>query len=265
MNTKHADGLTYYSFPQMEPWPELTQAAFGRAGGVSEGPYSSLNVSFAVKDDAESVRVNRARMVGAVGWESHSAVGARQVHGREVVQVVREMAGGPDLPDCDALVTDEPGVLLLLKFADCVPITLWDPVRKVVGLAHAGWRGTILGIPGATVEFMVERYGSRPSDILAGIGPSIGPCCYQVGPEVVRLADQAFAGAGVVQRDSDAEMRLDLWTANSETLMRAGVPEEMISVAGICTRCHSDLFFSHRAVGGQLAGRFGVVAGIRDE
>ena len=265
MNTKHADGLTYYSFPHMESWPELSQAVFGRTGGVSEGPYSSLNVSLAVKDDAERVRVNRSRMVGAVGWETQAVVSARQVHGREVVRVVREMAGGSDLPDCDALVTDEPGVLLMLKFADCVPITLWDPVRKVVGLAHAGWRGTILGTPGATVTFMVEHFRSRPSDILAGIGPSIGSCCYQVGPEVAKLADQVFAGTGVVQRDSDTDVRFDLWRANSETLMRAGVPEESISLAGICTRCHSELFFSHRAAGGQLAGRFGVVAGIRDE
>ncbi len=243
----------------------MTQAAFGRAGGVSEGPYASLNVSFAVKDDSDRVQVNRAKMAEAVGWKSQAAVSARQVHGREVVQVTRGMAGGPDLRDCDALVTDEPGVLLLLKFADCVPVTLWDPVRKVVGLAHAGWRGTIIGIAGATVEFMVERYGSRPSDILAGIGPSIGPCCYQVGPEVVRLAEQVFDGAGVTRRISDTDSRFDLWTANSEILVRAGVPKEMISVAGICTRCHSDVFFSHRAAGGQLAGRFGVVAGIRDE
>ena len=262
---KQAGDLFYYSFPHMEPWPELTQAAFGRAGGVSEGSYASLNVSFAVEDGVENVRVNRSRMTEAVGWDPRATISARQVHGRQVVQVVREMAGGPELPDCDALVTDEPGVLLLLKFADCVPITLWDPVRRVVGLAHAGWRGTIMGAPGAAVEFMVERYGSHPPDILAGIGPSIGPCCYQVGPEVVRLAGQVFAGAGVLQRESDSDVRFDLWTANSETLMRAGVLEESIVQSGICTRCHSDIFFSRRAAGGRLTGRFGVVAGLRDE
>ena len=265
MNMKQSGGLIYYSFSHMEPWPELTQAAFSRIGGVSEGPFASLNLSFAVDDDAEKVHVNLSRMAAALRWDPDAMVSARQVHGREAVPVVRDMAGRPDLPSCDALVTDEPGILLLLKFADCVPVTLWDPVRRVVGLAHAGWRGTIAGAPGAAIDLMVERYGSRASDILAGIGPSIGPCCYEVGPEVERLASHVFAGAGVLQRESDAGARLDLWTANSETLMRAGVVEENITVAGICTRCHSDLFFSHRAAGGQPAGRFGVVAGIRDE
>jgi YfiH family protein len=248
----------------LESWPELSQAAFGRVGGFSEGPYASLNVSFAVDDDPAKVRMNRAMAVRAVGWDARQIVTARQVHGRQVTQVVSEMAGGPDLPDCDALVTDEPGVLLLLKFADCVPITLWDPVRRVVALAHAGWRGTILGTPAAAVEFMMSRYGSSPSDIMAGIGPSIGPCCYQVGPEVARVVMETFPGTGALLRDSDTEVRFDLWTANAETLMRAGVPEDGIDQAGICTRCHSDLFFSHRASGGR-AGRFGVVAGIRGE
>jgi polyphenol oxidase len=265
MNMEQVDGFSYYSFPHMQSWPELTQAAFGRSGGVSEGPYESLNVSLAVQDDAERVRVNRSRMAAAVGWDAGRIVSARQVHGRQVAQVVAEMAGGADLPDVDALVTDEPGVLLMMKFADCVPVVLWDPVRRAVALAHAGWRGSVTGTPAATVAFMEERFGCDPSDILAGIGPSIGPCCYQVGSEVVTLAEKVFAGAGVLLRESESDVRFDLWTANSETLLRAGVREENIKVAGICTRCHSDVFFSHRAAGGGLAGRFGVVAGIRDE
>ncbi len=264
MKTHVSGCVPYYSFGLLDPWPGLSQAVFGRAGGSSAHPYDSLNASFAVQDDPERVKANRERMARALGWDPGRIVSARQAHGRSVAAVGREHLGAPDLPECDALVTGEAGVLLLLKFADCVPVILWDPVRRVVALVHAGWRGTILGTPGAAAEFMAERYGSRPSDLLAGIGPSIGPCCYQVGPEVVARAERAFAGACVVQRDAGGETRLDLWSANAETLMRAGVPEENIEVAGLCTRCRNDLFFSHRAAGG-LTGRFGVVAGIRDE
>src|SRR5512142_1394324 len=117
MNLKQSYGVYYYSFSAMEAWPELTQVAFGRLGGVSEGPFASLNLSFAVDDDPEKVRANRAAAVRALGWEPGNIVTAKQVHGRRATQVVREMAGAPDLPETDALVTNEPGVLLMLKFA----------------------------------------------------------------------------------------------------------------------------------------------------
>lgn len=262
MNIKAAGNLSYYSFGLLEPWPELTYAAFTRHGGVSAHPYDTLNMSYTVQDDPERVKVNRERAIRAVGWDPECVVSARQVHGRQVVAVSRAMVGGPDLPETDALVTNEPGVLLLLKFADCVPIVLWDPKRRVVGLVHAGWRGTVLETPAAALELMRQRYGCHPSSVLAGIGPSIGPCCYEVGTEVVAAASTLFAGTTVIQQ-VDGSHRMDLWGANAETLMRAGVAEENIAVAGVCTRCHHDQFFSHRAAKG-IAGRFGVVAGIRD-
>lgn len=264
MNLKQAGDVRFYSFLHMEEWPSFTQAVFGRPGGVSEGALASLNLSFAVDDDPEKVRANRAIAARAVGWGPDRYVSARQVHGRRASQVSRTMAGGPELPETDVLVTNEPGVLLLLKFADCVPVILWDPVRRVAGLAHAGWRGTVLGAPASAVEMMAVTYGSNPADIMAGIGPSIGPCCYVVGPEVERAAGQVFAGAGVLHRSGDGEVRFDLWSANAETLMRAGVSEEKIAQSELCTRCNSHLYFSHRASGGR-AGRFGAVAGIRDE
>ena len=264
MKVEHPGDIALYSFGHLQSWAELTQGIFGRGGGVSEAPYDSLNASFAVRDDPEKVRANRQLMARAVGWDPEQFVSAGQVHGRQAVAVGRRNLGGPDLAGTDALVTDEPGVLLLLKFADCVPVILWDPVRRVVGLAHAGWKGTVLGTPAAALQLMVGKYGSRPSDVLAGIGPSIGPCCYEVGPEVVAAAEREFAGGDVLQPGPRGKIHFDLWGANAETLMRAGVPEENIATAGICTRCHHDLFFSHRAAGG-LTGRFGVVAGIRDE
>ncbi len=263
MNIQNDHGVPFYSFPLLDRWPGLLHAVFSRAGGVSEPPFDSLNASFAVQDDPDKVRANRELMARALESDPARIVSARQVHGRGVASVGRANLGGPDLPDTDALVTDEPGVLLLLKFADCVPVILWDPVRRVVGLAHAGWRGTVLGTAAATVQHMARMHGCSPADLEAGIGPSIGPCCYQVGPDVARAAERAFPGAGVVQREPDGESRFDLWSANAEALMRAGVAEEKIEVAGICTRCRSDLFFSHRASGGRT-GRFAVVAGVRD-
>jgi YfiH family protein len=264
MNGRLINGISFYSFDLFAPWPELTVGAFGRGGGVSPAPYDSLNISLAVPDDPQRVVANRERMAHSVGWEPGRIVSARQVHGTHVAVATREMAGGSELPGTDALVTDEPGLLLMLKFADCVPVVMWDPVRRVVALVHAGWRGTVAGAPAATLEFMMSRYGSQPGDVLAGIGPSIGPCCYQVGREVATQAEQVFAGAGVVSAGPDGTPHFDLWAANAETLMRAGVSEEKIAVGGICTRCRNDLFFSHRA-SGSPSGRFAVVAGIRDE
>ncbi len=264
MRIQSTNGIALYHFSLLDPWHQLTHGAFGRGGGVSAPPYDSLNASFAVQDDPEKVRANRSLMAQAVRWDPGRIVSASQVHGRQAVAVGRDRVGAPDLRETDALVTADPGVLLLLKFADCVPVILWDPVRRVVALAHAGWRGTVLGTPAAALEVMVEQFRTRPSDVLAGIGPSIGPCCYQVGAEVATVAGREFAGANVLQEDPSGGVRFDLWSANAETLMRAGVAEENIAIARICTRCRHDLFFSHRAARG-LTGRFAFVAGIRDE
>ncbi|HEX2923759.1 MAG TPA: peptidoglycan editing factor PgeF, partial [Chloroflexota bacterium] len=209
------------------------------------------------------VRTNRELMAHAVGWDPGRIVACRQVHGTHVVAATREMAGGPELQGVDALVTNEPGVLLMLKFADCVPVVLWDPVRRVVAVVHAGWRGTVARVPAAALHFMVTQYGSEPSDVRAGIGPSIGPCCYQVGQEVATKAEQVFTGTGVVSPGPDGTPHFDLWSANAETLMRSGVAEESVAISRICTRCRSDLFFSHRALGSP-SGRFAMVGGIRD-
>lgn len=253
----------FFGFSNLSAWPELTCGAFGRKGGVSRPPYDTLNLSFAVDDNPEHVAANRGLMARAVGWDASRLVSARQVHGRKAVVVTREDVGKGDFPDTDAMVTAEPGVLMLMKFADCVPVVMWDPMRRVVAIAHAGWRGTMLETPAAAVELMAAKFGSVPSDLVAGIGPSIGPCCYEVRREVVEQAVRVFPGVPVLRDGSSGRPHLDLWRANAETLMRAGVPEDNVEVAGLCTRCRNDLFFSHRAAGG-LTGRFGAVAGIRE-
>jgi YfiH family protein len=154
----------------------------------------------------------------------------------------------PPRPKCDILITSSPDKTLLLCYADCTPVLLADARRKVVGVVHAGWRGSAVRAAGAAVEALGEAFGSNPRDIVAGIGPAIGPCCYEVGEDVfTAFADRPWLFAN---------RRLDLWEANRQALIEAGVPSEQIEVAGVCTRCEAHHFFSHRANGGQPAGRF---------
>ena len=223
----------------------IVHAISGRAGGVSAGRCASLNVSYNVGDPAERVDENLRRLSQAVGTHRDRLFAAYQVHGNAVTVVDADTA---PRPRCDVLITQSPDRTLVLRFADCTPVLLADPKRKAVAAVHAGWRGSAVRAAGAAVDALSEAFGSQPGDLLAGIGPAIGPCCYAVGQDVV----DAFADRPWLFTDS----RLDLWEANRQALVEAGVPAEQIEVAGMCTQCQSDRFFSHRANGGALAGRF---------
>ncbi len=239
----------------------VAQAIFTRHGGVSPEPYASLNMSVSTGDDRENVRQNMARAFRALERDPASCADLWQVHSARVV--VADEANGPrdHLGQADALITDRPEVSLFLRFADCVPVFIYDPRRRAVGVAHAGWRGSLKKVVKATVEAMTERYGSRPADMVAGIGPGIGPCHYAVGPEVVEQTRQALGGvADSLLVEDNGGYHLDLWAANRAGLREAGV--EHIEVAEICTACHSQDFFSHRATGGRT-GRFGGLIGLR--
>jgi hypothetical protein len=184
-----------------------------------------------------------------------------QVHSSEVVCTDR-----PRLPDArhlqaDAILTDTPGVTLFMRFADCVPIMLHDPQKKVVGLVHAGWKGTVDHIVSIAVQTMQAKYYTRPEDIRACVGPSIGAHHYEIGPEVAARVHAAFgqdAGA-LLSTHNGSSVHFDLWEANRLLLERAGV--QHIQVAGICTACHLDDWYSHRGEKGKT-GRFGVVIGL---
>lgn len=166
------------------------------------------------------------------------------------------------VPQTDALVMDAGGTTLMLRFADCVPILLYDPIRRAIGLAHAGWRGTIEKISQKTVLTMMEACGSRPGDIIAGVGPSIGPCCYKVGEDVIGFVRGAFDNwQTLLHQRRDGSFHFDLWEANRAQLAQVGIRE--IEVAALCTACRSDEFFSHRAEGG-VTGRFAAVLGLKD-
>jgi len=253
----------YLVFAPLAARPGLVHGVFTRHGGVSAPPYATLNVSFAVGDDRARVLENRRRIAHALGGQLEHLYTTWQVHGA-AHRVVDGAVPPADLEreQADILLTATPGVLLLLKFADCVPLLYWDPVRRWVALAHAGWRGTALNVAGTTVQLLAAVAGSRPSDLWVALGPAIGPCCYPVGPEVVAAVSQVVPDAAAVQRPAaDGRAYLDLALANVQQLLAAGVPPGQVVRAQRCTACESDTFFSHRALG-MPSGRFAVVAGV---
>jgi polyphenol oxidase len=249
-----ADALVYYQFTTFE----LTHGVFTRCGGTSSGPFAALNLGGNVGDEPTAVRQNHELVYSTLGVRADHVCTVWQVHSADIVIANGPVRGRRWLAMADALITDRGDTPLSMRFADCTPLLFHDPAKGVIGMAHAGWRGTVAGIGARTVKAMEQAYGCRPADIRAGIGPSIGPNRYQVGEEVVKAVQDYFhAIHGLIRRDpSDNSAYLDLWAANQLDLQRAGV--EQIEIAGICTAEHTDEFFSHRAEKG-LTGRFGAV------
>ncbi len=248
--------------------PGLVQAVTTRHGGVSQPPHATLNMSFSRPDAPHAVRENRQRVYGTLEIDSSRVVQAGQIHGNDVLVVDDRHAGrgALDRPSvlapADALITNTPDLYLLACFADCVPLLFVDPVRRSVGVAHAGWQGTVKQIGAATVQAMGEAFASDPADLRVVVGPSAGPCCYNVWPQVADTIHAAFPGdPGVLLPHGDDTM-CDLWAANVATLVRSGVPRDQIQVSGICTIHNHDRFFSHRAGNGQT-GRFAAIVGMR--
>jgi len=258
------DQIRYFTFESFED-AGVAHGVISRRGGTSPAPWSSLNVGATVGDDAERVMENRQRSFRAMNRPFESLYDVWQVHGREVVRARAPRPPGEPHRKADAILCDQPGVTLFMRFADCVPIFLYDPQRKVVGLVHAGWQGTVQRTAASAVQSMHQGYASRPQDILAGIGPSIGSHHYEVGPEVVEKVHQSFGElAGSVLRpvegaNGHSRLQFDLWAANRLVLEQAGV--QQIEVAGICTACNMGDWYSHRGEKGQT-GRFGALIGL---
>jgi YfiH family protein len=234
-----------------------------RDGGVSAGVYAALNLSFSVGDEPGNVVENRRRAAAAVGAGLGDLVFARQVHGAAVRTVTGADRGrgaaapGGTVGDADALVTNEPGPVLAVLVADCVPVVLYDPRARVLACVHAGWRGTVARAPGAALAAM-ETLGARPADVRAGIGPAIGPDRYQVGAEVADAARSAFGPRPFLRPDGTGAWLFDLWAANRSLLREAGVPDRNIHVAGVPTGPDPGLFFSDRTA--RPCGRFAALA-----
>jgi len=199
-------------------------------------------------------------LANAMGIEPERFLYASQIHSGDVKVIDTEAFSTMQLsepPKTDALITNVPGICLIVMVADCVPLVLFDPVKKVSAVIHAGWRGTVKNITSNTVQTMGKAFGCNPTDIIAGIGPSIGPCCYEVGDDVTRLVEQNFGtteGFLVTHKDK-AKPHFDLWSANFKQLIDNGVRASNIETAGLCTRCNPEIFFSSRASDG-ITGRF---------
>jgi polyphenol oxidase len=262
-------------------WPALDASGAvavvsARSGGVSSGPYQSLNLSLTVGDDAGCVLENRHRLATAVGADLGAFVFARQVHGAGVRIVAEpDQGSGAYSPDdaiggtsaaggVDALVTASPEVVLAILTADCVPVVLHDPVAGVLACVHAGWRGTVAGVTAAAVAAM-RGLGTRPSDIVAGIGPAIGADRYQVGPDVCEAVSRSFgpAAPGFIRPDPSAPGRwlLDLPSANHHALREAGVPGPQIHATDLVTGPAAGHFFSDRTA--RPCGRLALIARLR--
>ena len=257
MQAEQRGALRFNTFERF-PSDRLTHAGFGRTGGVSPPPYHSLNMSISTGDTFENVRENRRRAFHALGLPPNSMATVWQVHGTRTLAI----NGRPCDPStkADALITASTGASLFMRFADCVPILLYDPVQHAAGIAHAGWKGTVSAIAPKVVAEMRRKFGCRPANILAAVGPSISADRYPVGAEVASAARRAFPDRDDLLPVFKSTVHFDLWAANEYALQQCGV--NAIEMSGLCTAANSDQFFSHRAEAGET-GRFGAVIALR--
>jgi YfiH family protein len=252
---RYEDGLVLYRFESLGV--DLAEhAVFTRLGGVSRGAFASLNLGSSTGDDEMAVAENHARVYAHMGIDESQVISPHQVHGNHIALVTGD-DGGKVVPNTDGLITDSHDVALMLRFADCQPILLYDPSNHALGLVHAGWRGVALGIARRAVETMHEAFGTEAESLFAGLGPAIGPCCYTVGDNVAAAMGYALPDwRQVMQREGEG-WRLDLTAANAQQLGAVGVSN--VERARLCTSCRTDEFYSHRASGG-VTGRFAVAA-----
>jgi YfiH family protein len=253
MPFRHEDNLRFFQFNTLQ----AKHAIFTRQGGLSPEPWHSLNVGGTVGDDLARVRANRNLSLKALGCVPESVFDVWQVHSADVVCATAPRPDSESVRQADIILTDKPELTLYMRFADCVPILFHDPRKGVIGVAHAGWVGTLRDVATATINAMAKQYGSNPADVVAGIGPSIGPDHYEVGADVILQVMQKFGDESEqLLKSHKGEIHFDLWKTNRLQLEKAGV--EKIEVAEICTACNTDDWFSHRAEKGRT-GRFGAL------
>jgi YfiH family protein len=257
-------GVTFLEFPRFADPKLVPHAVTTRVGGVSRDSFQSLNLSFKVGDEKVRVSENRSLLERALGFDLFNVAWVEQVHGDEVVVLTAANlpARGESLGRADALITEQKGIPLLIQVADCLPVLFYDPTHQAIGVAHAGWRGTVSHIAVKTLLAMGEHFGSKPEDVRVLLGPCIGACCYEVGVNVREEFTKVFPwGTEVFEPYQKGQWKLDLAGANSRQLLEMGVKQEHLVVSGLCTVGHSEFFYSHRAEAGpgHSTGRFGVL------
>ncbi len=240
------DTRSYLTSSAFEDTGLVCHGFTGRQGGVSAGTIEGLNLGFRVGDDPDAVHENYRLIAEDLHLNLNQMVLAKQTHTDHIRIVTQEDAGKglcreSDIQDTDGLITNLTGIPLLVFSADCVPILLLDPVKRVIAAVHAGWRGTVKGIAAKAVTMMTEKFGSNPKDILAGIGPSIGPCCCTFDQEDAHVFNPEF-----LTPQANSKVLVDLWAMNRAQLLCVGVPDTNIDVSEVCTVCHADRYYSYR-------------------
>ena len=286
-------------FPVLEETGVVEHCFTTRLGGVSEGIYTSMNLSFTRGDKEEAVQENYGRIAQCMGASKDAFVCSDQTHTTNVRVVTKEDAGagvvrergytdvdglitngkkatkedagcGVTRPktyqDVDGLITNVPGLVLSTFFADCVPLYFVDPVHRAIGMSHSGWRGTVGRMGRATILAMGQEYGTKPEDLICAIGPSICKDCYEVSEDVAEAFAAEFKGQEekILEAKGNGKYQLDLWKANEIVLLEAGVKKSHLAVTNLCTCCNPELLFSHRASHGKR-GNLGAFLRLKEE
>lgn len=261
--------LIYITFPKLTECGAVRHVFSTRSGGVSTGDCASMNLSFNKDTKRENVLKNYEILCTAVGIDTSHLVLSHQTHTNNVLCVTKDDCGTgitkPSFSDIDGLITNEPGVALVTQFADCTPLLFCDPVKKVIATSHAGWKGTVKLIGKVTVEKMVNEYGCDPKNIIAGIGPCIGKCCYEVDDPVYNeIVKIPFLNLDKILSPKDnGKYMLDLVETNRQILIHSGIKAENIDVSDICTCCNSNSLHSHRATKGKR-GNLAAIIELKD-
>lgn len=248
MNMKlvKAGNIEVYRFSRVLQSTNIKHAITTRLGGISEGHVKGLNLGLRSDDKPENVTANRHMVARAMGVADDKIIFPRQTHSNNIKIITPDNYYEP-AEDVDALITNEPGIAICTMSADCVPILVHDPEKKIIATVHAGWKGTANGILKDVLYTLIHQFNCEPQRIQVGIGPSICAEVYEVGPEVVELFEQNFEQSDhLISKRKGDKAHVNLWAANKTWCLLAGVPETNIEVAGLCTYTHHDLFFSAR-------------------
>ena len=260
------NGVPYITFPSFVRLG-IKHGFSTKQGGVSKGDCATMNMSFTRGDEEEDVRTNHRIFADTIGYEVEQVVLSNQVHETVIRRVDASDAGKgvtkeSDIIGVDGLITNDPKVVMMTFFADCVPLFFYDPVNRAIGASHSGWRGTVKRMGARTIEAMQQEFGCQPPNIYAVVGPSICQRCYEVSEDVAEAFREEFSmehWKNLWERKENHKYQLNLWEANRIILEEAGIPAEQIEVCGYCTCCHSDLLFSHRATNGHRGNLSGVI------
>ena len=267
-NINEKNGVSYITFPKLSAYEtDMVHGFSTRLGGVSKEHLSSMNLSFSRGDDREHVLENHRRFAAVLGYDEKKLVFSDQVHLTNFHKVTRQDCGKgiireSDIKEIDGLVTDEPGIPMITFYADCVPLFFYDPVKKVIAMAHSGWRGTVERIGAKMVDFMEKEYGSERKDIVCAIAPSICQKCYEVSEDVAMRFTEVFGeeyGRELLYQKGNGKYQLNLHKACEITLLEAGILREHLDITNLCTCCNPEFFFSHRASQGMRGNLAGVM------